>query len=134
MRNKALKLLAPEEEGGGVRCEEEEDAHAGCENLPTSYNELIITIHGCKGLKHSPSHNPNSYAMYKFYTFPDSDTPIVCNCRDPVFEDTQCFPLSVDQTLDAYLRREVGGCGLCGCHWILTVGSSVITAVVCISV
>ena len=76
-------------------------------STPGNYNELIITIQGCKGLKRSPSNCPNPYAMYKFHTFPDSDTPIVPNTQEPQFADTQVFPVTIDQTLDCYLRREV---------------------------
>ena len=131
-----------EEEGGDGGKElggdggEEGGDGGGCEHLPTNYNELVITIHGCKGLKRSPLRCPDSYAVYKFHTFPDSDTPIVPNCQDPVFEDTQRFPVSTDHTLDGYLRREVRGWSPSHCRWKLTVCGflSWVTAIVCVPV
>ena len=98
MRNKAMELLTSEKEEDAV-----------CESVPSNYNELIISIQGCKGLKRSPSHCPSPYVVYKFHTFPDSDTPIVPNTQDPVFDDTQHFPVAIDCSLDCYLRTEVRG-------------------------
>ena len=51
--------------------------------------------------------SPSFYVMYKFYTFPDHDTPIVAHSPSPVFDDQQLYPLSMDQRLDDYLKTEV---------------------------
>ena len=51
--------------------------------------------------------SPSCYVMYKFYTFPDHDTPIIAHSSSPVFDNQQTYPLSMDQHLDVYLKTEV---------------------------
>lgn len=45
--------------------------------------------------------------MYKLYSFPDQDTPIISNSCAPQFADQHSFPVSMDTHLDHYLRTEV---------------------------
>lgn len=48
--------------------------------------------------------------MYKLYSFPDQDTPIISNSCAPQFADQHSFPVSMDTHLDHYLRTEVRSC------------------------
>ena len=54
-----------------------------------------------------PGHSPSPYVMYKFYTFPDHDTPILPHSTDPTFNNSKLFPVSMDTHLDSYLKKEV---------------------------
>ena len=45
--------------------------------------------------------------MYKLYSFPDHDTPIISNSTSPHFADHHTFPLSMGTHLDHYLKTEV---------------------------
>ncbi|KAI5100549.1 protein fantom [Silurus meridionalis] len=70
-------------------------------------NELYITIRCCSKLKsRGPHTQPSPYVIYKFYDFPDHDTPIVPSTNEPQFEDHMIFPLTMNSDLDAYLKAE----------------------------
>uniref|UniRef100_K7G285 RPGR interacting protein 1 n=1 Tax=Pelodiscus sinensis TaxID=13735 RepID=K7G285_PELSI len=71
------------------------------------WNELQVQIRGCAGLRGrwlgSP---PSPYVMYRFFTFPDHDTPIVPSSSHPYFGDLRTFPLRPTAQLNRYLRLE----------------------------
>ncbi|XP_067414470.1 X-linked retinitis pigmentosa GTPase regulator-interacting protein 1 [Emydura macquarii macquarii] len=71
------------------------------------WNELQVQIGGCTGLRGRwLGTQPSPYAMYRFFTFPDHDTPIVPSSNNPQFGDLQTFPMRPTAELDRYLRLE----------------------------
>ncbi|XP_043351414.1 X-linked retinitis pigmentosa GTPase regulator-interacting protein 1 [Dermochelys coriacea] len=71
------------------------------------WNELQVQIVGCTGLRgHWLSTQPSPYAMYRFFTFPDHDTPIIPSSNNPHFGDLRTFPMRPTAELDRYLRLE----------------------------
>ncbi|MCJ8735878.1 hypothetical protein PDJAM_G00252510 [Pangasius djambal] len=70
-------------------------------------NELYITVRCCSKLKsRGPHTQPSPYVIYKFYDFPDHDTPIIPSTNEPQFEDHMTFPMTMNSDLDAYLKAE----------------------------
>ncbi|XP_065278983.1 X-linked retinitis pigmentosa GTPase regulator-interacting protein 1 [Emys orbicularis] len=71
------------------------------------WNELQVQIVGCTGLRGRwLSTQPSPYAMYRFFTFPDHDTPIIPSSNNPHFGDLRTFPMHPTAELDCYLRLE----------------------------
>ncbi|XP_030401595.1 X-linked retinitis pigmentosa GTPase regulator-interacting protein 1 [Gopherus evgoodei] len=71
------------------------------------WNELQVQIVGCTGLRGCwLSTQPSPYAMYRFFTFPDHDTPIIPSSNNPHFGDLRTFPMRPTAELDRYLRLE----------------------------
>uniref|UniRef100_A0A8C8SEW7 RPGR interacting protein 1 n=1 Tax=Pelusios castaneus TaxID=367368 RepID=A0A8C8SEW7_9SAUR len=71
------------------------------------WNELQVQIGGCSSLQGRwLGTQPSPYAMYRFFTFPDHDTPIVPSSNNPHFGDQRFFPLRPTAALDRYLRLE----------------------------
>ncbi|XP_074838279.1 X-linked retinitis pigmentosa GTPase regulator-interacting protein 1 [Carettochelys insculpta] len=71
------------------------------------WHELQVQIGGCTGLRaHRLSTPPSSYAIYRFFTFPDHDTPIIPCSSDPCFGDLCTFRLHPTAELERYLRLE----------------------------
>ncbi|XP_044841475.1 X-linked retinitis pigmentosa GTPase regulator-interacting protein 1 isoform X2 [Mauremys mutica] len=71
------------------------------------WNELQVQIVGCTGLRGRwLSTQPSPYAMYRFFTFPDHDTPIIPCSNNPHFGDLRTFPMRPTAELDRYLRLE----------------------------
>ncbi|XP_029769625.1 X-linked retinitis pigmentosa GTPase regulator-interacting protein 1 [Terrapene carolina triunguis] len=71
------------------------------------WNELQVQIVGCTGLRGRwLSTQPSPYAMYRFFTFPDHDTPIIPSSNNPHFGDLRTFPMHPTAELDRYLRLE----------------------------
>ncbi|XP_074928536.1 X-linked retinitis pigmentosa GTPase regulator-interacting protein 1 [Chelonoidis abingdonii] len=71
------------------------------------WNELQVQIVGCTGLRGRwLSTQPSPYAMYRFFTFPDHDTPIIPSSNNPHFGDRRTFPMRPTAELDRYLRLE----------------------------
>nr|QKE59388.1 X-linked retinitis pigmentosa GTPase regulator-interacting protein 1 [Alligator sinensis] len=70
-------------------------------------NELQVRVRGCRGLRsRCLGALPSPYAMYRFFTFPDHDTPIVPASHSPHFSDLQPFPVRPTPELHRYLRHE----------------------------
>lgn len=70
-------------------------------------NELQVRVRGCRGLRsRCLGALPSPYAMYRFFTFPDRDTPIVPASHSPHFGDLQTFPMHPTPELHRYLRHE----------------------------
>ncbi|CAM5096461.1 unnamed protein product [Natator depressus] len=71
------------------------------------WNELQVQIVGCTSLRGRwLSTQPSPYAMYRFFTFPDHDTPIIPSSNNPHFGDLRTFPMRPTAELDRYLRLE----------------------------
>ncbi|TFJ96533.1 aspartate aminotransferase [Platysternon megacephalum] len=71
------------------------------------WNELQVQIVGCTGLRGRwLNTQPSPYAMYRFFTFPDHDTPIIPSSNNPHFGDLRTFPMRPTAELDRYLRLE----------------------------
>uniref|UniRef100_A0A915LDX7 C2 domain-containing protein n=1 Tax=Romanomermis culicivorax TaxID=13658 RepID=A0A915LDX7_ROMCU len=61
-------------------------------------NELHIYVHRCRALKNAATgKTPSPYVVYSFLDFPDLETQIVRNSRDPEFEDHKFFPIKVGE-------------------------------------
>ncbi|XP_008946794.1 PREDICTED: protein fantom, partial [Merops nubicus] len=70
-------------------------------------NELHITIKCCNNLQSRKKHlQPNPYVIYKFFDFPDHDTPIIPSNNNPQIDDHMCFKVPMNADLDRYLRSE----------------------------
>nr|XP_042699750.1 X-linked retinitis pigmentosa GTPase regulator-interacting protein 1 [Chrysemys picta bellii] len=71
------------------------------------WNELQVQIVGCTGLRGRWFNTqPSPYAMYRFFTFPDHDTPIIPSSNNPHFGDLRTFPMRSTAELNRYLRLE----------------------------
>ncbi|XP_065422570.1 X-linked retinitis pigmentosa GTPase regulator-interacting protein 1 [Chrysemys picta bellii] len=71
------------------------------------WNELQVQIVGCTGLRGRwLNTQPSPYAMYRFFTFPDHDTPIIPSSNNPHFGDLRTFPMRSTAELNRYLRLE----------------------------
>ncbi|NXW82899.1 FTM protein, partial [Alopecoenas beccarii] len=70
-------------------------------------NELHITIKCCNILQSRKKHlQPNPYVVYKFFDFPDYDTPIIPSSNNPQIDDHMCFQVPMNADLDRYLKSE----------------------------
>ncbi|XP_043562921.1 protein fantom isoform X1 [Chiloscyllium plagiosum] len=70
-------------------------------------NELHIIIKSCDNLQaRRKNHQPNPYAVYKFFDFADHDTAIIPNSNNPQFDDHMKFPVPINTELDRYLKSE----------------------------
>ncbi|XP_069098184.1 X-linked retinitis pigmentosa GTPase regulator-interacting protein 1 [Pleurodeles waltl] len=68
-------------------------------------NELVVRLEGCSGVRSCwLGSQPSPYAIYRFFDFPDHDTPIVPYSNNPYFGDNITFPVPVTSDLDNYLR------------------------------
>ncbi|XP_029437324.1 X-linked retinitis pigmentosa GTPase regulator-interacting protein 1 [Rhinatrema bivittatum] len=85
-----------------------EQAHQEPCSLPApegERNELLVQISGCRALRsRRPGSAPHPYATYRFYDFPEHDTPTIPGSRSPQFGDSTAFPVRVTCHLDRYLR------------------------------
>ena len=50
---------------------------------------------------------PSPYVMYKFYTYPDHDMPILSPTISPEFNDTHHFGVTRGSPLEQYLSNNV---------------------------
>uniref|UniRef100_A0A3B4X5H9 RPGRIP1 like n=1 Tax=Seriola lalandi dorsalis TaxID=1841481 RepID=A0A3B4X5H9_SERLL len=73
----------------------------------SSWNQLFITVHGCRDLRSRSSQRPSPYVVYKFFDFSDSPSATVPDNCDPHFDDLRSFSVLMDGGLDRYLRSEV---------------------------
>ncbi|XP_056242160.1 protein fantom isoform X2 [Seriola aureovittata] len=73
----------------------------------SSWNQLFITVHGCRDLGSRSSQRPSPYVVYKFFDFSDSPSATVPDNCDPHFDDLRSFSVLMDGGLDRYLRSEV---------------------------
>ncbi|XP_017295328.2 protein fantom isoform X1 [Kryptolebias marmoratus] len=73
----------------------------------SSRNQLFITVQRCSDLQSRTSQLPSPYVFYKFFSFPDSPTATVNDCRHPEFNDLKSYSVLMDLDLDRYLRSEV---------------------------
>ncbi|XP_078500972.1 X-linked retinitis pigmentosa GTPase regulator-interacting protein 1-like isoform X2 [Lissotriton helveticus] len=68
-------------------------------------NELVVRLESCSGVRSRwLGSQPSPYAIYRFFDFPDHDTPIVPYSNNPYFGDNITFPVPVTSDLDNYLR------------------------------
>ncbi|XP_069489995.1 X-linked retinitis pigmentosa GTPase regulator-interacting protein 1 isoform X2 [Ambystoma mexicanum] len=74
-------------------------------------NELVVRLEGCSGVRSRwLGSQPSPYAIYRFFDFPDHDTPTVPYSNNPHFGDHVTFPIPMTSELDRYLRAE--------CLWV----------------
>nr|XP_032641899.1 X-linked retinitis pigmentosa GTPase regulator-interacting protein 1 [Chelonoidis abingdonii] len=106
-RTKALGYLSasvPQARDAQQRRQQDKERVLDAEWL---WNELQVQIVGCTGLRGRwLSTQPSPYAMYRFFTFPDHDTPIIPSSNNPHFGDRRTFPMRPTAELDRYLRLE----------------------------
>ncbi|XP_037307449.2 protein fantom isoform X2 [Pungitius pungitius] len=76
--------------------------------LPPGWNQLLLTIHGCRDLRTSGASVslPSPFVVYKFYDFGDHPTATAFHCASPQFQDLRSYPVAMDTELDRYLRSE----------------------------
>ncbi|KAM8891429.1 protein fantom isoform 2-T3 [Spinachia spinachia] len=76
--------------------------------LLPGWNQLLLTIHGCRDLRRSGASvpPPSPFVVYKFYDFGDHPTATAFHCASPQLQDLGSYPVAMDAELDRYLRSE----------------------------
>ncbi|XP_071318090.1 protein fantom isoform X2 [Trachinotus anak] len=73
----------------------------------SSWNQLFITVHGCRDLRPRSFQQPSPYVVYKFFDFSDYPTATVHDDCDPYFNDLRSYSVLMDEGLDQYLKTEL---------------------------
>ncbi|XP_040019242.2 protein fantom isoform X3 [Gasterosteus aculeatus] len=76
--------------------------------LLPGWNQLLLTIHGCRDLRRSGASvpPPSPFVVYKFYDFGDHPTATAFRCASPELQDLRSYPVAMDAELDRYLKSE----------------------------
>uniref|UniRef100_A0A8C3FXK6 RPGR interacting protein 1 n=1 Tax=Chrysemys picta bellii TaxID=8478 RepID=A0A8C3FXK6_CHRPI len=103
-----MRLCLPMEQTMRLHCERTKAlGYLSVLDAEWLWNELQVQIVGCTGLRGRWFNTqPSPYAMYRFFTFPDHDTPIIPSSNNPHFGDLRTFPMRSTAELNRYLRLE----------------------------
>ncbi|XP_067934908.1 protein fantom-like [Watersipora subatra] len=102
-RMKALGYISSNERGEQTTLKALDDkAHL---KPPDNVNQLHVKVIRASNV-HSRQADvqPCPYCVYKFFDFPDHDSPTINNSNSPEFNDLHTFPVTMAADLDSYLK------------------------------
>ena len=81
------------------------------------YNKMVHLISAQKWFNSILGQPPSAYVMYKFYEYPDHDTPISQPTTSPDFDNIQHYEVIMGSSLHSYLKEDV--CvSMCLCGYV----------------